>query len=64
MLEQKLLPSAADLYNGQPWTFKDDGAPCHRSGCAKKSVMSKKFSTLGWLGTHQTSTQSKIYGLF
>ena len=35
-VEEKLLPSAAELYNDQPWTFQDDGAPCHHSGLAKK----------------------------
>ncbi|GFV60886.1 hypothetical protein TNCV_925001 [Trichonephila clavipes] len=31
ILQNKLLPTARDLFENQSWIFQDDNAPCHRA---------------------------------
>ncbi|GFY02485.1 hypothetical protein TNCV_3503661 [Trichonephila clavipes] len=35
ILQNKLLPTARDLYGNQSWIFQDDNAPCHRAKLQK-----------------------------
>ncbi|GFU75968.1 transposable element Tcb1 transposase [Trichonephila clavipes] len=36
ILQNKLLPTARDLFGNQSWIFKDDNAPCHRAKVVQK----------------------------
>ncbi|GFX15203.1 HTH_Tnp_Tc3_2 domain-containing protein [Trichonephila clavipes] len=36
ILQNKLLPTARDLFGNQSWIFQDDNAPCHRAKVIKK----------------------------
>ncbi|GFV00584.1 DDE_3 domain-containing protein [Trichonephila clavipes] len=36
ILQNKLLPTARDLFGNQSWIFQDDNAPCHRAKVVQK----------------------------
>ncbi|GFS60923.1 hypothetical protein TNCV_2002601 [Trichonephila clavipes] len=43
ILQNKLLPTARDLFGNQSWIFQDDNAPCHR---AKISLLADPIVTI------------------
>lgn len=47
-LEKKLLPSAQDLFQNEPWTFQDDNAPCHRAKKVKDWCVAQGIKVMSW----------------
>ncbi|KAJ4449398.1 hypothetical protein ANN_00797 [Periplaneta americana] len=48
---EKMLPSVRDLFAGQPFTFQDDSAPCHRAKMVKEFLCEQEYITaLSWPG--------------
>lgn len=46
-----MLPSVRDLFAGQPFTFQDDSAPCHRAKMVKEFLREQEYVTaLSWPG--------------
>ena len=50
ILEPKLLHSARDLFGTEPFTFQQDGAPCHTAHLCKKWFAAKNVAVSDWPG--------------
>lgn len=51
ILQNSMLPSARDLFQGQEYIFQDDGAPCHRAKVVKAWLKDRKVKTMeDWPG--------------
>ncbi|GFU85537.1 transposable element Tcb1 transposase [Trichonephila clavipes] len=50
ILQNKLLPTARDLFGNQSWIFQDDNAPCHRAKLVQKWLKDHTVKILNWSG--------------
>ncbi|GFV14389.1 DUF4817 domain-containing protein [Trichonephila clavipes] len=50
ILENKLLPTARDLFGNQSWIFQDDNAPCHRAKVVQKWLTDHTVNRMNWPG--------------
>ncbi|GFX72428.1 transposable element Tcb1 transposase [Trichonephila clavipes] len=50
ILQNKLLPTARDLFGNQSWIFQDDNAPCHREKVVQKWLKDHTVNRLNWPG--------------
>ena len=51
ILENRMLPSARDMFHDQDYIFQDDGAPCHRAKSVKNWLSANDVGTIGdWPG--------------
>ncbi|GFV76997.1 uncharacterized protein TNCV_690671 [Trichonephila clavipes] len=50
ILQNKLLPTARDLFGNQSWIFQDDNAPCHRTKVVQKWLKDHTVNRMNWLG--------------
>ncbi|GFW19227.1 uncharacterized protein TNCV_255541 [Trichonephila clavipes] len=48
ILENKLLPTARDLFGNQSWIFKDDNAPCHHAKVVQKWLKDHTVNIMNW----------------
>ncbi|GFV52689.1 transposable element Tcb1 transposase [Trichonephila clavipes] len=48
ILQNKLLPTARDLFRNQPWIFQDDNAPCHRAKVVQKWLKDHTVNRINW----------------
>ncbi|GFU71653.1 transposable element Tcb1 transposase [Trichonephila clavipes] len=50
VLQNKLLPTARDLFENQSWIFQDDNAPCHRAKVVQKWLKDHTVNRTNWPG--------------
>ncbi|GFU77698.1 transposable element Tcb1 transposase [Trichonephila clavipes] len=50
ILQNKLLPTARDLFRNQSWIFQDDNAPCHRAKVVQKWLKDHTVNRMNWPG--------------
>ncbi|GFV98868.1 transposable element Tcb1 transposase [Trichonephila clavipes] len=50
ILQNKLLPTARDLFGNQSWIFQDDNAPCHRAKVVQKWLKDHTVNRMDWPG--------------
>ncbi|GFV20375.1 transposable element Tcb1 transposase [Trichonephila clavipes] len=50
ILQNKLLPTARDLFGNQSWIFQDDNAPCHRAKVVQKWLKVHTVNRMNWPG--------------
>ncbi|GFW47875.1 transposable element Tcb1 transposase [Trichonephila clavipes] len=50
ILQNKLLPTARDLFGNQSWIFQDDNAPCHRAKVLQKWLKDHTVNRMNWPG--------------
>ncbi|GFU78564.1 transposable element Tcb1 transposase [Trichonephila clavipes] len=50
ILQNKLLPTARDLFGNQSWIFQDDNAPCHRAKVVQKWLKDHTVNRMNWPG--------------
>ncbi|GFY33761.1 transposable element Tcb1 transposase [Trichonephila clavipes] len=50
ILENKLLPTARDLFGNQSWIFQDDNAPCQRAKVVQKWLKDHTVNRMNWPG--------------
>ncbi|GFV31162.1 transposable element Tcb2 transposase [Trichonephila clavipes] len=50
ILQNKLLPTARDLFGNQSWIFQDDNAPCHRAKVVQKWLKDHTVDRKNWPG--------------
>ncbi|GFT18213.1 transposable element Tcb1 transposase [Trichonephila clavipes] len=48
ILQNKLLPTARDLFGNQSWVFQDDNAPCHRAKVVQKWLKDHTVNRMSW----------------
>ncbi|GFU92704.1 transposable element Tcb1 transposase [Trichonephila clavipes] len=51
ILQNKLLPTARDLFGNQSWIFQDDNAPGHRAKIVQKWLKGHTVNIMNWPGT-------------
>ncbi|GFT41391.1 transposable element Tcb1 transposase [Trichonephila clavipes] len=49
-LQNKLLPTARDLFGNQSWIFQDDNAPCYRAKVVQKWLKDHTANRMNWPG--------------
>ncbi|GFX41665.1 transposable element Tcb1 transposase [Trichonephila clavipes] len=50
ILQNKLLPTARDLFGNQSWIFQDDNAPCHCAKVVQKWLKDHTVKRMNWPG--------------
>ncbi|GFV31711.1 transposable element Tcb1 transposase [Trichonephila clavipes] len=50
ILQNKLLPTARDLFGNQSWIFQDDNALCHRAKVVQKWLKDHTVNRMNWPG--------------
>ncbi|GFX88956.1 transposable element Tcb1 transposase [Trichonephila clavipes] len=50
ILQNKLLPTARDLFGNQSWIFQDVSAPCHRAKVVQKWLKDHTVNRMNWPG--------------
>ncbi|GFV73058.1 transposable element Tcb1 transposase [Trichonephila clavipes] len=50
ILQNKLLPTARDLFGNQSWVFQDENAPCHRAKVVQKWLKDHTVNRMNWPG--------------
>ncbi|GFT21212.1 transposable element Tcb1 transposase [Trichonephila clavipes] len=50
ILQNKLLPTAKDLFGNQSWIFQDDKAPCHHAKVVQKWWEDHTVNRMNWPG--------------
>ncbi|GFU83615.1 transposable element Tcb1 transposase [Trichonephila clavipes] len=50
ILQNKLLPTARDLFGNQSGIFQDDNAPCHRAKVVQKWLKKHTANRMNWAG--------------
>ncbi|GFW22997.1 transposable element Tcb1 transposase [Trichonephila clavipes] len=50
ILQNKLLPTARDLFGNQSWIFQDDNTPCHRAKVVQKWLKDHTVNRMNWPG--------------
>ncbi|GFY30956.1 transposable element Tcb1 transposase [Trichonephila clavipes] len=48
--QNKLLPTAMDLWGNHSWIFQDDNAPCHRAKVVQKWLEDHTVNRMNWPG--------------
>ncbi|GFX33052.1 transposable element Tcb1 transposase [Trichonephila clavipes] len=62
ILQNKLLPTARDLFGNQSWIFQDD--PCHRAKVVQKWLKDHTANRMNWLGqSPDLNPVERTYGL-
>ncbi|GFW16900.1 transposable element Tcb1 transposase [Trichonephila clavipes] len=50
VLQNKLLPTARDLFGNQSWIFQNDNAPCHHAKVVQKWLKDHTVNRMNWPG--------------
>ncbi|GFX91882.1 transposable element Tcb1 transposase [Trichonephila clavipes] len=50
ILQNKLLPTARDLFGNQSWIFQDHNASCHRAKEVQKWLKAQTVNKMNWPG--------------
>ncbi|GFV74512.1 transposable element Tcb1 transposase [Trichonephila clavipes] len=50
ILQNKLLPTARDIFSNQSWIFQDDNALCHRAKVVQKWLKNYTVNRMNWPG--------------
>ncbi|GFX74763.1 transposable element Tcb1 transposase [Trichonephila clavipes] len=50
ILQNKMLPTARDLFGNQSWIFQDDNAHCQRAKVVQKSLKDHTVNRMNWPG--------------
>ncbi|GFU53686.1 uncharacterized protein TNCV_4275321 [Trichonephila clavipes] len=50
ILQNKLLPTARDLFRNQSWILQDDNVPCHRAKVVQKWLKDNTVNRMNWPG--------------
>ncbi|GFT30942.1 transposable element Tcb1 transposase [Trichonephila clavipes] len=48
ILQNKLIPTARDLFGSQSWIFKDDNTPCQRAKVVQKWLKDHTVNRMNW----------------
>ncbi|GFX72811.1 transposable element Tcb1 transposase [Trichonephila clavipes] len=52
VLQNKLLPTARDLFGNQSWIFQEDNAPCNRAKVVQKWFKDHSVNRMNWPGQY------------
>ncbi|GFX71740.1 transposable element Tcb1 transposase [Trichonephila clavipes] len=63
ILQNKLLPTARELFRIQSWIFQDDNAPCHRAKVVQKWLKDHTGNRMNWPGQSLDLNPRELNGL-